>query len=791
MSTSDTSSALVDLEFAMDFVNLALQDEDRSFDRALQRIVAEFNAFGCIVLERFDPDELDRSSSVPTLYTLATSSSSGKFLSVCDLPVEGTISGRALTTGEYAACRDVKKEGGPKQDHPYLVANNIGPIVSVPISFHDGKQGTFDLHRTMDQPPFSEDEIRRLILIAKQVPNLYRSRCERLNLKVVKDINRQADRIRWTQEAEDLKCSIGKCLDHICEDIANVFRALEVTVVLNDRIASTGCFKVRSTTWKGKLDEANLEYLIEKDAPTTIEHKTEWVIRNCRRIVLFDLRAAEAPEAEKRYAKLQLSRNEEFNREAIAQIKSGYTNSAQDDIAEPAAPNSDSEEIPPISYIAVPIVYEGHALGALRCCATTQVPHYFSERDASILELLASKIGQTWATFIQIMDQRDQVEARKRVVEGIDKAVNVVQKQIATEHPSFQSILKELLKITAGSLPRADCIELLKVDSRGATQELLGREFQHADPAAKPPQYYSIANAYITEGTTIIGQLRACDLSPTPTNTPEYLQQHLRLFAAQFGLYQVLIDQIGKQQKLRADVNERYQEIAHQLQGPLIQARDRADRMMRFFRRGDKERIREVDYAALRGLCRKALGVMRVLKVDTEGADHLTLVPKPKSHERAETVLKMILEEAAYDFELQYSRSGIVFDIDRKMLYHALGERGIVFDRELFEQVIYCIFENAMKYGDYDTKVLVTTRRESSRDICIEIANKGIPLSAEEAALCTTRGWRADAARHLTDSGKGLGLWLCSEIMQALGGRLKVLPTDSGGMTRVRIFLPL
>lgn len=791
MNESATSSAFVDLEFAMDFVNLALKGEDRSFDQALRRIVEEFNAFGCIVLEKFDPDELDRSSSVPTLYTLATSSPSGKFLSVCDLPVEGTISGRALTTGQPVACRDVKTEGGPKQDHPYLVTNNIGPIVSVPILFHDGKQGTFDLHRTMDQPAFSDDEIRRLVLIARQVPNLYRSRCERLNLKVVKDINRQADRVHWTQNAEDLERSINECLDRISEDIADVFRALEVTVVLNDRIASTGCFKVRSTTWKGKLDEANLEYVIKEAEPQTIKHKTEWVIRNCRKIVLFDLRAAEAPEAEKRYAKLQLSRNEEFNREAIAQIKSGYANSTQDLNTDSAKPNSESEDIPPISYIAVPIVYEGQTLGALRCCATTQVPHYFSERDASLLELLASKIGQTWATFIQIMDQRDQVDARERVVEGINRAVAVVQQQITTPHPSFQSILKELLKITAGSLPKAECIELLAVDSQNATQKLLGREFHSGDPATKPQRTYSIASAYIYKGTTVIGQLQACDLSPAMPAKPEYLRQHLRLFAAQFGLYQVLIDQIGKQQKLREDVNERYQEIAHQLQGPLIQARDRAERMMRLFRRGDRERIREVDYAALRGLCRKALGVMRVLKVDTEGADHLTLVPKPKSHERAETVLKMIMEEAAFDFELQYSRSGILFDIDRKMLYHALGERGIVFDRELFEQVIYCIFENAMKYGDYDTKVLVTTRRESSRDICIEIANKGIPLSVEEAALCTTRGWRAHAARHLTDSGKGLGLWLCSEIMQALGGRLKVLPTDGGGMTRVRIFLPL
>ncbi len=66
-------------------------------------------------------------------------------------------------------------------------------------------------------------------------------------------------------------------------------------------------------------------------------------------------------------------------------------------------------------------------------------------------------------------------------------------------------------------------------------------------------------------------------------------------------------------------------------------------------------------------------------------------------------------------------------------------------------------------------------------------ANQGVPLSETVALECKGRGWRGEAAKAITSDGSGLGLYLVDNIMQAMHGKLDVIPTDSGGWTRVRI----
>jgi GAF domain-containing protein/signal transduction histidine kinase len=776
------------LPFAMDVVDIALRDQDPSFRRALYRIVEEYNSFGCIIWELFDPTELDRSYSGSRLYTLASRFPTGKILSMCDLPVNGTISGRAIQEKRTISCVDVKRDGGPRKDHPFLKVNNIGPIVSVFIKFFDGKTGTFDLHRTEEQGQFTENEINEIELIARQLPNLYRCRRERLTLEVVQDVNSLVDKVVWSNTHSKLKKTTNECLQRICKTIAKVFGALEVTVVLNDRIASTGRFQVRATTWDGTLHDRNLAYVIDDNTQKETDHKTEWVIRNKKPMLLFDLCDAEPEEAAKRYQHLRLTKNDEFNREAIQRIKNHQRQrqSSSLETGEEAELTEDDEDSkPPISYIAVPIPYEDHTLGVLRCCGTTKNPHYFSRRDVLTLELLASKIGQYWATFIQVTEQQTQLDATKLVVNGVAQAIGVVQQHITTERPNFDLIIPEMLKISANSLPDANVIELWKVKAEGGPVAFAGRHPQSTDTDLQLPVE---ARAEVALGKSIVGELRLCQSRSGAVS--DQSRQHLKIFAAQFGLFHALIGEIENQRKLRGDVNERYQEITHQLYGPLIQARDRADWIFRQMRHGESMKLKDVEYAALRGLCRKALGVMRVLKVDTEGSDKLNLRPKQIKHDRAFTVVTTILNEAAYDFEFQFPRSNIVFDIDRRSFFQAIGARPVIFDRELLEQVVYCIFENAMKYSRKNSKVIVTANK-FAKELCIETANHGLVLSPSDAEECVKRNWRSESAKIVTDSGKGLGLWLCSEILNSLGGRLQVLPTDSSNLTRVRIYLPL
>jgi signal transduction histidine kinase len=106
-------------------------------------------------------------------------------------------------------------------------------------------------------------------------------------------------------------------------------------------------------------------------------------------------------------------------------------------------------------------------------------------------------------------------------------------------------------------------------------------------------------------------------------------------------------------------------------------------------------------------------------------------------------------------------------------------------DGDMLRQVVANLLRNAVQYGGADpVTVRVWTQR---REMMLEVANGGEPLTAEERARIFTRFYRGRAGRQ-TD-GFGLGLALVWEICEVLGGRVQLV--EGGPLTRFRVTLPL
>jgi signal transduction histidine kinase len=109
-------------------------------------------------------------------------------------------------------------------------------------------------------------------------------------------------------------------------------------------------------------------------------------------------------------------------------------------------------------------------------------------------------------------------------------------------------------------------------------------------------------------------------------------------------------------------------------------------------------------------------------------------------------------------------------------------------DRPRLEQVIENLVENAMKYGDGSTpEVAVESVGGEAR---IAVVDHGIGIPQGERDRIFERFFRASNVQSITDTGLGLGLYICRRIVEEHGGRIWHEPTPGGGSTFV-VALPI
>ena len=131
---------------------------------------------------------------------------------------------------------------------------------------------------------------------------------------------------------------------------------------------------------------------------------------------------------------------------------------------------------------------------------------------------------------------------------------------------------------------------------------------------------------------------------------------------------------------------------------------------------------------------------------------------------------------------------------------HAANRRGVgvrapsqaltsSIDRPRLEQVLDNLVENAFKYGGTGgaPEILVSEEGDHAR---LSVIDHGIGIPASEGERIFERFYRASNAHDVTDTGLGLGLYICRRIVDEHGGRIRYEPTPGGGSTFV-IDLPI
>ncbi len=100
-------------------------------------------------------------------------------------------------------------------------------------------------------------------------------------------------------------------------------------------------------------------------------------------------------------------------------------------------------------------------------------------------------------------------------------------------------------------------------------------------------------------------------------------------------------------------------------------------------------------------------------------------------------------------------------------------------DREMLRLLLHNLLDNAVSHADPNGRVVIVT---SSRPDGVElsVANSGSRVAAADAEHVFDRLWRGDQSRTQTGLHCGLGLALCRQIVEALGGTIGA-QTETGG----------
>ena len=111
-----------------------------------------------------------------------------------------------------------------------------------------------------------------------------------------------------------------------------------------------------------------------------------------------------------------------------------------------------------------------------------------------------------------------------------------------------------------------------------------------------------------------------------------------------------------------------------------------------------------------------------------------------------------------------------------------------VFDPALIEQAVVNLLDNAIKYSEPDSMVLLTAQRQNN-EVVIRVIDHGMGIAQKHLPRIFERFYRVDKARSRNLGGTGLGLAIVKHIAQAHGGHVTV-ESQLGEGSRFSIHLP-
>ena len=137
-----------------------------------------------------------------------------------------------------------------------------------------------------------------------------------------------------------------------------------------------------------------------------------------------------------------------------------------------------------------------------------------------------------------------------------------------------------------------------------------------------------------------------------------------------------------------------------------------------------------------------------------------------------------IVESAILTFE------SLLYEKKIKLSYDVEENINLFCNQDQIKELIGILIDNAIKYSDKNGKVIINLSSENKM-IILEVRNKGIPISEEDAKKIFDRFYKVDASRNRNNNNYGLGLAIAKNIVEAHNGKISAYSKD--GITTFKV----
>jgi signal transduction histidine kinase len=730
-----------------------------------------------------------------------------------DLPLR-MATGQAVLHG---VCEVPDARSSELVDHDSAFARraNPGSILAVRTTFPDGSSGALTLYRH-EEGAFAETTKASLLFLAGHVGALYFAVRDRVAYQLVNDVTSIVIDTAADRTAVNLE------LKKVCHLISQSFGCLETTIFLEDRLVRPGEWVLSATTCEEVLRTHS--YVADEDGPTA------WVIRNRR--PLFVLNMSAPPDSVVRETKwtprpgllkvLRKLYGMEENESGLLKVLRKLSGMEETEL----------DPIPPNCYAAVPLMADERVVGVLRCAACANAPYFIAEREIQLLQILAGRVASFWSRWMKLREVHQRGETWRQFVADMSslktfsEALAPRTKTRRLKEDAQKQFYRAALQAIRKSNPDdVDAIEFAMADPTGKVISPVawwGKEWDRAMAGKDErfrlsllrPANNAWAHVYHSKEIEFVEDTRDPQI-PYASLIPETQQalfvpvmadgqaigvvgirtwgwfrdrDQAKLMAQVVAMVMALYHQLTELLSGQARV---YQDLEHQLRGPIAQAYKRIRVVMEDDRYSPlpESSDRQVDLNAAGGLLGKVRRVLGNIRLYEELANGHQIVPRKNGCPIRE--LKKMLVEAAVDNRVVWQHKNINVKVDSTS-FDPIRQL-VPLDAALFEQVANNLIDNAGKYAQPSSLIVIDGCIDENRHLRITVKNKAaVPILREDVPkIGSIRGYRSEAAQRLTAEGIGSGLYLVRLIVEAHGGSLIISETDPFGDTRIAVTFPL
>lgn len=376
------------------------QKELHGICEMLRSVAQSLDAYGCFLWQASDESDLESNPPTGALSVVAHWFDDGRSWALEGIELNSVV-------GTVAATRTPRNvprvEGCPdisQRFYWWVDQAGIRCFCAVPVSFVDGPRGALAIYRKRDRP-FDERELAEASELADVLPGLYQAIRDRVSFDLVARI-------------EELTADTSRSspLQLVCESIGRTFNSHETSIFLRERLTEPAEYRLQATTWPHEVP-FNPQCYHTGDIGIT-----PWVMDRSEPIRLFNLGACEPgqPIDENRFPGL-------IWRDPLELVETMMK----------ARGVSRREELPPLSYMCVPVMQGNRTLGAIRCCSMLKPPFIFASRDLALLRVASALVGNYWTT-------RTEIQAWRGFVQSIADLNRLAEQELARETPALEGI---------------------------------------------------------------------------------------------------------------------------------------------------------------------------------------------------------------------------------------------------------------------------------------------------------------------------------------------------------------